>query len=35
MEIATQAVNANNTDGSTMTWKEAWAKALGTEPATN
>lgn len=35
MEIATQAVNANNPDGTTMSWQEAWTKALGTAPATN
>ena len=32
MEIATQAVNANNLDGTPMTWQEAWTKALGTAP---
>ena len=35
MEIATQAVNANNPDGTTMSWQVAWTKALGTAPATN
>ena len=35
MEIATQAVNANKNDGTTMTWQEAWKEALGTAPATN
>lgn len=35
MEIATQAVNANKNDGTTMTWQEAWKEALSTAPATN
>jgi len=32
LEIATQAVSAKNTDGSYLTWIEAWKKALGYDP---
>lgn len=34
MEIATQAINANKTDGTTMSWQDAWKEALGTAPTT-
>ena len=34
LEVATQAVSAKNLDGSYLTWKEAWIKALGYDPTT-